>query len=194
MDPQPHYPMDYLCALHHTPTPTTLNTLLNATTSPPRFVYGVLKLPTALKYILDEPQSTDMVSRMTRATLAGYKLYLPSPHDPPVMLPSRDPGDAVEGMLIFGLNEEQRNVIYEFEAGLMELVGVKVRVEVFEGVEEDVVTRSEREVDAGAFAWKDGACEEGLVPVVGTNWEVDEFVAGAFYENMRRAQMARLLE
>ncbi|PYH96961.1 hypothetical protein BO71DRAFT_289055, partial [Aspergillus ellipticus CBS 707.79] len=162
-----HHPPDFVLALQHTPSTIALSTLLHKPGCTPRFLYDALMLPTVLKYFLDVPQDTDMTTHMMQATLQGYKLYQADPSDsqihshshshshshtqhPPIMLPSSDPEDAVEGMLVFGLDGEQRNAIYEVESGLLELVDVRVRVRVVDEVEGWLVW-SERGVDAGAF-------------------------------------------
>src|SRR5205809_734817 len=71
----------------------------------PRFVYGILMLPTVLKYYLDAKQTSDIDKSMTQASLFGYKLYQFSESSPPVICKSSDPQATVEGILIFDLDE-----------------------------------------------------------------------------------------
>ena len=100
---------------------------------------------------------------MTQATLVGYRLYYFAHGSTPVIAPSSDPQAVMEGLLIFGLDEQQRNEIYELEAGLARLLNVQV--EVCQKVGDGLAARSVRTVDSSTFVW-DGS-REGF----GTYWE-----------------------
>ena len=160
------YPHDYTQALRNTPTEEEILTLLR---KPARFVYGILKLPTVLKYYTDVALTVEIWRSMTQATLPGYKLYQFADGSPPVIAQSSDPQAAVEGMLIFDLDENQRNAIYELESGLLELVNVQVEI----CLKDCENVGSLRCVDAGAFAWLDST--SGLRDMGCSVWEVDEF-------------------
>ncbi|ODM19434.1 hypothetical protein SI65_04418 [Aspergillus cristatus] len=187
MEYKPWYPSDYTQALNNILTEDETTTLLNQPGASPRFVYDPLVLPTVLKYFTDMPQTTPIARNMTQATLFGYQLYHFSNPGMPVIAPSPDPQAAVEGLLVFGLNEQQRNAIYELEAGLMKLVSVQVDIQQRVPGERQVC--SVRAVEAGAFCWADeGGSLEGLVPIEGAAWSLDEFLVGSFYEHIARSQ------
>lgn len=155
-------------------------------------------LPTVLKYFLDVPQTTDIARHMMSATVYGFKLYQFGPDSTPVMLPSSDPQHRVEGMLILGLNEEQRNKVYEYESGLMRLVDVQAyisQLDSFEGYE----IRSVRIVDAGAFVWNQEKADEAMNELPTTDpgmytWPIDGLVCSQLYRNMCAAQRASTMD
>ena len=186
MDYKPWYPSDYTQALNNILTEDQTTTLLTQPGISPRFVYDTLMLPTVLKYFTDMPQTTPITCNMTQATLFGYQLYRFSNPGTPVIAPSPDPQAAVEGLLIFGLNEQQRNAIYELEAGLMKLVSVQVDIQ--QRVTDEGGLCSVRAVEAGAFCWADERAMEGLVPIEGVAWPLDDFLVGSFYEHIARSQ------
>lgn len=180
------YPSDYTQALNNILTEDQTTTFLTQPDASPRFVYDTLMLPTVLKYFTDIPQATPISRNMTQATLFGYQLYRFSNPGTPVIAPSPNPQAAVEGLLIFGLNEQQRNAIYELEAGLMKLVSVQVDIQQRAMDERELC--SVRAVEAGAFCWADERAMEGLVPIKGAAWELDDFLTGSFYEHIARSQ------
>jgi len=185
MEIKPWYPTDYRLAMSNTFSEDEVNVFLQKPGCAPRFVYGVLMLPTALKYYVDADQSMEIAQNMTQATLFGYQLYAFAESSPPVIAPSSNPQASVEGMLVFNLNEAQRNAIYQFEAGLMDLVSVEVEI-----CQRDTRNiRSLRTIEpAGTFVWRGAA--EGLVPVRGQAWQIDDFLKSTFYHHMERAQRA----
>jgi len=187
MEYKPWYPSDYAQALNNILTEDETTTFLNQPGTSPRFVYDTLMLPTVLKYFTDMEQSIPIVHNMTQATLFGYQLYLFSIPGMPVIAPSPDPQAAVEGLLIFGLDEQQKNAIYELEAGLTKLVSVQVDIQ--QRVPDGRQLCSVRAVEAGAFCWADEEGSlEGLVPIKGTAWSLDEFLVGSFYEHIAKSQ------
>ncbi|PYH31229.1 gamma-glutamylcyclotransferase family protein [Aspergillus neoniger CBS 115656] len=194
MDDKADYPSDFLQARNNTLTDDEVNHLLEKPGCAARFVYGVLMLPTALKYFLDMPQTADIAKYMMHATVYGFKLYHFGPDSTPVMLPSEDPQHRVEGMLILGLNEEHRNRIYEYESGLMRLVDVRAHVtqlDSFEGYD----ISSVRIVDAGAFVWNQEKVDEGMNELPSTEqglytWPMDGILCSQIYQNMLAAQRA----
>ena len=194
-DSSSRYPRDYQQALSNKLTREEVTHLLNKRGCAPRFVYGVLMLPTVLSHYLNASQTENIAKQMTPATLQGHKLYQIGPGSTPVMLPSSNPLDIVEGMLIFGLDADQRNAIYETESGLMDLVNVQVNFTQVDSMLQEHVILSQRVVDAGAFVWV--GARDGLMPLGESAWSVDEFLDSQFYENMclsRRTSMMELRE
>lgn len=188
MDFKQWYPKDFILALSNTLTEEEVTVFLQKPGSSPRFVYGILMLPTVLKYYIDMDQAVEIDKSMTQATLFGYQLYQFTESSPPVIARSPDPQAAVDGMLIFNLNEQQRNSIYEFEGGLMNLVSTQVEIceKDYRGV------RNLRSVEAGTFAWE--SSKDGLISTKTTSWGLDGFLNSPFYGNIDRAQCRTSLE
>ncbi|KAJ5650343.1 uncharacterized protein N7484_004066 [Penicillium longicatenatum] len=150
--------------------------------SSPRFVYGALMLPTVLKYYINLEQSYKIHICMTQATLPGYQLYQFTGTRLPVLTPSSDPKDIVEGMLIFNFDEQQRNSLYEFESGLMCLTSVQVEI-----CQKDTDEMHRlRTVDAGAFTWTKPTY--GMTRISDSSWCVREFLQSPFYHHMFQSQ------
>jgi hypothetical protein len=179
------YPLDFKEALK-TPSEAEISRLVSRSSQAPRFIYGALMLPTVLKYFVSLPQyvKVDMVP----ATLRGFKLYKIAEGGLPTIVRSKEETSEVEGMLIFGLDDEQRNSIFELESGggLTEFTAVQVQI-----YQEDVVGRYQvkdtRTVDAGTFIWSDHTTNM-LTAVAASCWDLDDFLAGQFYENIVKIQ------
>ncbi|KAJ5256987.1 hypothetical protein N7478_013091 [Penicillium angulare] len=150
--------------------------------SSPRFVYGVLMLPTVLKYYTDIDQRCQIHTTMTKATLFGCQLYQFKKSSTPVIIESSDTKSTVEGMLIFDLNEEQRNAIYELESGLMHLTSVQVKIR----QKSKNQIHSVRMVEAGTFTWSSGL--SGLIPLRNPLWRVDGFLKCPLYQHILDSQ------
>ncbi|KAF7621257.1 hypothetical protein AFLA_011562 [Aspergillus flavus NRRL3357] len=135
MECKPWYPADFNQALLNTFTEETLKELLERPDCAPRFVYGVLCFPTVLRYML----------------------YQISPKSPPVVVETSNPHDTVHGMLVLGLDVNQRNLIYELEGGLMNLVDVRAQIRLKDGSLPCHDICSGRMVDAG-ICWTDRDC------------------------------------
>ncbi|KAA8648129.1 uncharacterized protein ATNIH1004_004012 [Aspergillus tanneri] len=172
---QPWYPKDFERTLNNTLPEEEVTLLLQKPNCSPRFVYGVLMLPTILKYFIGMDQTVKIDRRMTT----------------PVIVPSREPHAVVEGILVFGLNEHQRNAMYEAEGGLMNLVSVQARIFQSDRID-DHDMRSVRTVDAGAFAWKE--CADGLIPVHSSAWSIDGFLKSPFYDLIAQSQHRQALD
>ncbi|KAE8360132.1 hypothetical protein BDV27DRAFT_161963 [Aspergillus caelatus] len=192
MECKPWYPVDFNQALLNTFTEETLTEFLGRPNCSPRFVYGVLMLPTVLKYFIREDPATDITKRMIRACVSGYMLYQISPKSPPVVVQTFNPHDTVQGMLVLGLDVDQRNLIYDFEGGLMNLVDVRAQICLKDSSLPCHDICSEQMVDAGMFAWH--GSKEGLIPVESTAWPLDWFLKEKFYENIVNSQHRHMLD
>ncbi|KAF9892413.1 hypothetical protein FE257_001521 [Aspergillus nanangensis] len=188
------YPQDFIQAAQQQLTPATVTGLLQEPQCGTRFVYGPLMLPTVLKYYLDLDQNTQIHRRMIPAKLLGYKLFQLSHTTIPVILPSTDPTSMVNGMLICALDNDQRNSIFRFEAGLLSLIDVQVQISQTDGPLDDLVIRNVRTIDTAAFAWPGSSTTEGLVPVWGSVWSMDEFLRGSEYGYIVESQRRQGLE
>ncbi|KAL3496217.1 hypothetical protein BJX62DRAFT_194316 [Aspergillus germanicus] len=179
------YPLDFKEALK-TPSEAEISRLVSRSSQAPRFVYGALMLPTVLKYFVSLPQHVKV--DMVPATLRGFKLYKIAEGGLPTIVRSKEETSEVEGMLIFGLDDEQRNSIFELEGrgGLTEFTAVQVQI-----YQKDVVGRYQvkdtRTVDAGTFIWSDHTTNM-LTAVAASCWDLDDFLAGQFYENIVKIQ------
>ncbi|KAB8260800.1 hypothetical protein BDV32DRAFT_158675 [Aspergillus pseudonomiae] len=192
MECKPWYPADFNQALLNTFTEEALAELLKRPNCAPRFVYGVLMLPTVLKYFIGENPTTDITKRMTRACVSGYMLHQISPRSPPVVVQTSNPRDTVQGMLLLGLDMDQRNLIYDLEGGLMNLVDVRAQIRLKDSSLPCHDICSDRMIDAGMFAWY--GSREGLIPVKSTAWPLDEFLKEKFYENIVNSQHRNMLD
>lgn len=74
MESKSLYPADFGHALSNTLSENEVITFLRKPGCSPRFVYGILMLPTVLKYFIDMDQRVDIEWNMTQATLFGYRL------------------------------------------------------------------------------------------------------------------------
>ena len=189
MEVKPWYPSDYKLALSNTLSEEEVNAFLTKPGTATRFVYGALMLPTVLRHIIHMDPSIDITMNMTPATLTGYKLYRYTNSGTnsglPVIVPSSDPSASVEGMLIFNLSEEQRNDIYEFEAGLTALISVDVEICQRNGQS----LHSLRTIEpVGTFVWQ--GSEDGLTPLEASAWDIGCFLDSSFYETMVQSQNA----
>lgn len=182
MEMEPWYPTDFKLALSNTISKDDVTIFHQQPGSSPRFVYGALMLPTVLKYYVNIDQCYEIHTSMTQATLPGYQLYQFAESSLPVLTPSTDPKDTVEGMLIFNLDEQQRNALYEFEAGLMCLTNVQVEI-----CQKDTDQMHHlRIVDAGAFTWTKST--QGMTRIPDSSWSVREFLQSPFYQHMSQSQ------
>lgn len=152
-------------------------------------------LPTILKYHLDLHQSVNIEKSMTQATLHGYQLYQYAVGDMPTIVQSDDPKVKVEGMLIFGMDREQRNAIHELEGGLARLASVQVQI--LQRHHKDN-KYSMRAIDAGTFEWKPFCSldsenlELQLIP--SSWWDVVPFVQSPLCRHMVQSQDRHRLE
>ncbi|KAL4748537.1 hypothetical protein BDW72DRAFT_205509 [Aspergillus terricola var. indicus] len=147
---------------------------------PPVFVYGHLMLPTALKYIVDIPQTTTV--DMVYATLPGYKLHHFAENGKPglpTIKPSSSPSDVVEGMLIFGLTRGQRSDVQEVEC-------VRTGHSMF--IDTQVQVKSQKPIDAGTFVWSWTFEDTEPQPMETSFWPIDDFLTGQLYANMVKEQ------
>lgn len=183
---KPGYPEDFNDAIKRSPLiGDDLKELIKGSDKPPIFVYGHLMVPRVLKYFANmrETEKVDMIY----ATLPLYKLYHFSENEEaglPTIKESSSPSDVVEGMLVFGLTSEQRNVVKENELGRLEqmvFAAVQVQVSQMDKVSFYDV-KCEKSVDAGTFVWN--SKENGLTPMDSSFWPIDDFLKHRLYEGI----------
>ncbi|KAL4807527.1 hypothetical protein BDV18DRAFT_135492 [Aspergillus unguis] len=189
MECKPGYPGDFNILLQTKLKGWQLERLCEQSCSPPIFVYGHLMLPTALKYTIGLPQSTKV--DMVHASLSGYKLWHSSEKGElglPTIRPSPSKPAKVEGMLVFGLTQEQCGAVGEHEGAQIKhtkLEHVTVEVSLVDRVSGHEA-KCEKSVDAGAFVWD--YYSNGLRAMDSSFWPIDEFINGQFYRNIVRCQ------
>jgi hypothetical protein len=189
----PTYPEDFKKALSNTISDKDIDQFLKR--GSPRFVYGVLMLPTVLKYYIDGNQSMKIHRQMTQATLPGYQLYEFADSSAPVIARSNNPQANVKGMLVFNLNNEERNSIYDFESGLTRLSSVQVEImqKSYLGNVHDM-----RKIDAGAFVWDESvhllSPMIGLKVTRGSKWNLVPYLQSRFYQDIKASQSRGGLE
>ncbi|EEQ31107.1 hypothetical protein McanMca71_005719 [Microsporum canis] len=167
-----HYPREYRRALKNTLSQRQLHEYL--TGSMPLFFFGPLMLPSFLKSMTNADSCMDQAIHMTQASLLCHKLYLFQGVNLPLVMPSTQTEDYVDGMLVFNLTPERRGWIHELEASNeIELRNVHVEIILDDG---NLCT-----IDAGAFVWN-GTTDTGIVPAPATQWRIDEFLLGPWYE------------
>ncbi|OJJ65232.1 hypothetical protein ASPSYDRAFT_85204 [Aspergillus sydowii CBS 593.65] len=186
MECKPEYPEDFNDAIKRSPLMgDDLRQLIKSSDRPAIFVYGHLMIPRVLKYFANmrETEKVDMVY----ATLPLHKLYHFSDKGEaglPTIMESSSPSDVVEGMLVFGLTSEQRNVVKENELGRLEqmvFAAVQVQVSQMDKISFFDV-KCEKSVDAGTFVWNSN--ENGLTPMGSSFWPIDDFLEHRLYEGI----------
>jgi hypothetical protein len=183
--------MDFKQALANTLTDQDVDIFLKKPDCSPRFVYGALMLPNILKYYIDLDQGVKIQKFMTQATLSGYQLHQYAEEGIPIIVESDNSNTAVQGMLVFNLNSEQRNAIHELESGLLRLASVQV--EICQKSQHDG-RHTMRKIDAGIFEWNPSWCSgtespnTGLQLMRGSMWDVEPFIRSSLYQNMVKSQ------
>lgn len=192
----PSFPTDFKQALTNTLTDHDVDYFLNQPDSSPRFVYGVLMLPTILRYHIDLDQNVLIQKSMTLATLHGYQLYQYAEGGMPVIVQSSDLQAKVEGMLVFGMDREQRNAIHELEDGLARLASVQVQIC---QRHHQNGKHSLRKIDAGTFEWNSSWSSRadghfGLELIRRSMWDVEPFLQNSLCRYMVQSQDRQSLE
>lgn len=192
----PNSPRDFKQAFANTLTDHEVDNFLSQPDSSPSFVYGVLMLPTILKYHVDIDQKVRIQKSMTKATLYGYQLCQYAEEGLPVIVQSDNHQHKVEGILVFGLNREQRNAIHELESGLQKLTSVQVQI-CQRRVSDN--KHSMRMIDAGAFEWNPvrstlAGKHCGLKLTDRSMWDVEPFLQSPLCRQMVQSQDRRSRE
>ncbi|KAJ5348811.1 hypothetical protein MYU51_007059 [Penicillium brevicompactum] len=192
----PNSPRDFKQALANTLTDQEVDTSLRQPDSSPSFVYGALMLPTILKYHTDIDQKVRIQKSMTKATLHGYQLCQYADQGMPVIVQSDNRDHKVEGILVFGLNREQRNAIHELEGGLQKLASVQVQI-CQRRLKDN--KHSMRMIDAGVFEWNPTGDSNtsnhfGLELIRGSMWDAEPFLQSPLCRHMVQSQDRRSRE
>ncbi|KAJ5468949.1 hypothetical protein N7475_006701 [Penicillium sp. IBT 31633x] len=174
------FPEDLKQALNNTFTDNEVDKLLAQPGTAPRFVAGLLMLPTVLKYYLEIDQEDDISKHMTQAILHGHRLYEGANGSPPVLYESA-PEHMVFGMVIFGLTQEQRNAIHKFEVNTQQHLA-SVQVEVY------TIEYTRRTIEVGIFRSDPAKSKSGLKAIENCMWDPMPFIDGQSYQAILEAQ------
>lgn len=109
-----------------------------------------------------------IIKNLTPAVLSGHQRYAIKWADFPAVLRSDQPNDAVEGMLMFGLNQMEKEHLHAYESGLYTVEVAFVRIELFDG---RIVN-----LDADVYIWN--GTRDDLVEVEERVWSVERFWDG----------------
>lgn len=183
MERKSHYPNEYQDALVHTFSTQRLETHRQNRTSKPLFFYDQLMLPAVIRHVLNETAFYGLSRRMTRATLKGHCLYENDGGDLPVVLPSDDAADFVQGMLVFGFSAQEQNMIQEFKIGGTDKGLYRLEVGKIEFLDTDGALHTE---DVGFYLWVGG--NEGLIRANEKAWDPEKFLHTSIYRDMPQPQ------
>ncbi|RAL14807.1 uncharacterized protein BO97DRAFT_257335 [Aspergillus homomorphus CBS 101889] len=182
------YPDNYKFAFHNRLKITELEKLQADEEKQAVFVYGILKLPSAVRAYLGKHDSMEIARRMQPAKAIGYRLYERVAYGEPYMAYTGNNSDVVEGMLVFALDWEDIEAIFgpDHEGGNMDSCFVEVETVIVEdgpGLADGWVEVS-RTFSVPALVWlgsTEGMRWKGL-PV----WAVDTFLRSELYDQFRR--------
>ncbi|KAH9845073.1 hypothetical protein Tdes44962_MAKER06862 [Teratosphaeria destructans] len=97
----------------------------------PVFVHDVLMQPGSLANIIGDLSPEQLIHRMTPALLPGHHPHIDSNTHRPFILPSSDPSDYVQGMLLFGEGRNGRKAIHHhYTAALPHTHRVRLPVQI----------------------------------------------------------------
>ncbi|KAI9698805.1 MAG: hypothetical protein M1836_003915 [Candelina mexicana] len=136
----------------------------------PIFVYGSLMFPSIIGNVTQTRENV-IANAMTRAVLLGHQRYAVIGADFPAIMASEDSTHSVEGILVFGLNNEQHARLDVFESGLYTKETVRLEVALKEG--------GTRIIDGHVYIW--GGDRDELHEVEESLWTVDSFIQSSSY-------------
>ena len=177
-------PDTYLKALTNRFSTTQL-TDLTAGKEKPLFFYGSLMLPQQIALVTGDRGSANRIaSQMTPATLYSHERLVVDGASYPAVVASAapepsNPAAQVEGLLVFGLTDDERRDLDNYESGLYDLTAVTVETEVVDQVDEGGKESTEKKkvfVDAEVYIW--GGLREELVETAEQVWSVEAYVGG----------------
>lgn len=162
--PSMQFPQSYLYALGNRLTSQQVDAFLHQSTRP-SFFYGSLMFPSLISAVTQNADVDSIIKSMTPATLPQYRRFAIKWADFPAVLPSDEPDDAVEGVLMLGLNEREKDRLYAYESGLYTVEVRDVKIELFD--------QSSLVLAADVYVWN-GSTDD---LVEGKVWSVKEFLA-----------------
>ncbi len=145
MESKSIYPESFRVALEQKADSKKFDELFGSSDYLPVFVYGSLILPSVIDRVTQQDDVKKMVVRMLPARLEKHQRYSVEVADYPAILPTKNAKQVVDGMLVFGLNSEERGCLDRLESNLYTLEKVQVHAALSDG--------ESRLVDAEVYTW-----------------------------------------
>ncbi|KAF2216518.1 hypothetical protein CERZMDRAFT_109391 [Cercospora zeae-maydis SCOH1-5] len=150
----------------------------DASSYKPTFIHDPLALPGALSQLLGKRSAEDIIPRMTPGILPGAHAHIDMHTTQPILVPSSRPEDFVQGMLVFGLGKEARDILRAYYGRFAHRRRFPVELEV--RVESDGMFHLERRA-VWAYVWlksKVNGCEVSSHDKGCPNWRLEQFLEG----------------
>lgn len=142
----------------------------------PYFFYGAGAFPNLLRRVIGEPTTNLLTSRMTPAYIKSAKRLAVRGKPYPALVRTDNEDDIVPGMLVFGIKEQQRARIEEFEGKQFELSTGYVTVELADGRIADT--------KVGVHVWTSDP--SALVPREERVWTLEDILQSEWYRNITK--------
>ena len=162
-------PQSYTTALDNKFTSEQIDAFISAS-GKPNFVYGSLMFPSIIANVT-KSREKDISDAMTRALLLRHQRYAVKYAHYPAVMASEDPKHSVDGILVFGLDGDQRARLDAFESGLYTEETVQLEVALKGG--------GTRVINGSAYIW--GGERDELHDVEDSLWSVDGFVQSSSF-------------
>ncbi|KAI9767925.1 MAG: hypothetical protein M1840_005418 [Geoglossum simile] len=171
---------------NHYFTPGSYLALQPATAPHPLFIYGSLLIVDNLHMATGSyTPVVDLAHNTTAGVLRGYRRHALRGASFPAIVPNAasDPNASsdstlVAGALVLGLNEEERESVDGFEAGLYDLVEVDVEIRLaIGGVLRTEVVRAE------TYVWSFDEPAVEVVPIEEGEWSIEPLLKGTWSGN-----------
>lgn len=147
-------------------------------TSPirPSFFYGSLMFPKCISDIMHRADVDSIVRHLTPATLPHYRRHAIKWADFPAIIPSDQPNDAVDGVLMFGLDRAEKSRLHAYEGRLYTVELAEVEIE--------LADESSLTLAADVYVWK--GLRDELLEMEDTLWSVEGFLQSRFDDDRFR--------
>lgn len=131
-------------------------------------------LPAKVKQVIHTGKTaSQLAAQMTPARLYGFERRAVKYAAYPAVIASKTEGAFVDGFLMFGLNDYERQKIDWYESGLYNLTTVPAVIQILENNDKEPATQKEV-VDAQVYVWR-GSRGELERPGV-AEWSVEKFL------------------
>ncbi|KAI9867241.1 MAG: hypothetical protein M1813_009519 [Trichoglossum hirsutum] len=147
----------------------------------PLFIYGSLLIPHNLYCATGfHTPMIDLINNTTAGKLFGYSRHALRGASFPAIIPNEADDSFVTGALVLGLNEEEKESVEEFEAGLYDLVEVKVEINIVVGETSSGSLLKTESVRAETYVWNYSEPTVEVVPVKEKEWSIAPLVNGTW--------------
>jgi hypothetical protein len=184
MESDSSLPEDFAQALTNTLTEKEVDDLLAQQGTSPCFVTGILMLPTALKSHLNIDQNVNISKYMIQGTLSGHKLFVRDDEHAPLLFRSSS-ADQAMGMVVFGLKNDQKSALYDFELGTQQLSSVQVQINQKNQHNNVSVMRM---IEVAVLTSDAATPKAGLKELATPMWDPSDFIKSQRYRDMVSSQ------